>query len=92
MYEYDIDGRIIGIYENGYKVRQVPEFFTTYILNFTFNNNGQIVWEQYDTIDGEQEIFLYDGSFLVNLSDNTDIQDGRPAINDNGDIIFQSPS
>ncbi len=51
------------------------------------NNNGQVVWEAFD--DYDYEIFLYDGTNIIQLTDN-ERNDRRPHINDNGQVVWES--
>ena len=49
------------------------------------NNNGEVVWSGYDGTDWE--IFLYDGTKTVQLTDNA-YDDLYPQISDNGYVVW----
>jgi hypothetical protein len=51
------------------------------------NNNGQVVWEAFD--DQDYEIFLYDGSKIIQLTNN-ERNDRKPHINDNGQVVWEA--
>ena len=51
------------------------------------NNSGQVVWEAFD--DHDYEIFLYDGSKVIQLTDN-ERNDRKPHINDNGQVVWEA--
>ena len=50
------------------------------------NNNGYVVWFDYDGSD--TDVFLYDGSNTIQLTDN-DYDDFYPKINDNDWVVWQ---
>ena len=50
------------------------------------NNLGQVLWSGFDGHD--YEIFLYDGSKIIQLTDN-ERNDRKPHINDNGQIVWE---
>ena len=53
----------------------------------SINNSGQVVWEAFD--DHDYEIFLYDGSKIIQLTDN-ERNDRKPHINDNGQVVWEA--
>lgn len=62
---------------------------TFYDSDPQLNNSGDVVWTGgYLDDDGLRgEIFLYDGSSTVRLSDNP-YQDVQPYLNDKGDVVW----
>ena len=54
--------------------------------NAHINNNGYVVWERLDETD--YEIFLYDGSTVSQLTDNS-YDDTNSQINDNGYLVWE---
>jgi hypothetical protein len=51
------------------------------------NNNGHVVWMGRMSEDSECEVFLYDRTQVIQLSD-TDYYAENPAINDNGQVVW----
>lgn len=51
------------------------------------NDNGYVVWQRSD--GGDNEIFLYDGSTITQITDN-DYNDWEPQINNNGHVVWGS--
>jgi hypothetical protein len=56
------------------------------VRNPRINNRGQVVWSADN--GGEHEIFLYDGSAIIQLTDN-DYRDLWPKINDLGHVTWR---
>jgi hypothetical protein len=54
-------------------------------FNVQLNNNGEVVWEAGDGT--RNEIFLYDGSGITQITDN-DLKDHDPQINDSGLVVW----
>jgi hypothetical protein len=74
---------------------------TTEIINNLYsvelpqiNNSGQVVWSSYtDYSDNENflsvnEIFLYNGTSVTNISNNSGFNDDSPQINDSGQVVW----
>ena len=55
-------------------------------FNPQMNDNGYVVWEGWDGTD--YEIYLYNGSAIINISNNT-YDDYNPQINNNGYVTWE---
>ena len=55
--------------------------------NPKINNIGQVVWSGTNGID--TEIFYYDGSVTINLSNRSELDDYEPDLNDNGFVVWR---
>jgi hypothetical protein len=79
------------LYSNGAikKIDTLMGASSNYCITPQINNNGAVVWEQYNTdggINSGAEIFLYDGAPVRLTSDANKDQD--PRINDNGNVVW----
>ena len=73
---YIHDGDSITQFSNNYKDSE-PDIY----------DSGRVVWEAFD--DHDYEIFLYDGSEVIQLTDN-ERNDRKPHINDNGQVVWEA--
>ena len=79
------------LYSNGAikKIDTLMGASSNYCITPQINNNGAVVWRQYNTdngINNGSEIFLYDGAPVRLTSDAN--KDEDPRINDNGHVVW----
>jgi serralysin len=78
------DGEIY-LYD-GFSVRNISNNPASDDFEPQINDNGQVVWRGHDGSD--TEIFLYDGSSTIQLTDD-EYGDSFPKINNNGYVVWQ---
>ena len=58
--------------------------------SFQINNNGEVVWVQWDGIDYTYNVYLYDGTSTSALTDYTSDEEARfVQINNNGEVVWE---
>lgn len=79
-------------YSQDYTIVKLFEREDCVINSVQMNNNGYVVWEA-DVGNGldNQEIFLYDGSEVKQLTNNSE-NEFSPSINDNGYVVWHGYS
>lgn len=60
---------------------------TPYCAYPKINSKGQVVWTGGTNSSNTEEIYLYDGTQTIQLTNNS-VPDGDPQINDNGDVVW----
>ena len=64
---------------------------TEQAIRYQINNNGEVVWVQWDDIDSTYNAYLYDGTNTSALTDYTyNEKADYVQINNNGDVVWQS--
>jgi hypothetical protein len=77
-------GRGIWLYD-GFTAEEISEYGS----DAQISNNGEVVWSQYETtLGGDTEIFLYDGTSTIQLTNNS-YADRYPQINDDGCVVWR---
>jgi len=74
----------IFLYDRG-EIKQLSNTSAYLYSSPQINASGQVVWDGWDLVD--HEIFLYDGTSTIKLTNNT-FDDFSPQINDLGQVVW----